>query len=185
MCVFQIQIAWIGILALTSLAVWLLINYLTSVASSIKLRNNCIIVNWLSYKYYNMWYLGTMLCIWAQLLSRVWLFATLWTIAYQAALSLEFSWQEDGDGLPFPAPGLAGGMVFPTWDWTCSLASPTLADRFFTTAPPRNILNAQLPGATTTIIIIHRAKKYKKIKRYEKSVCLWGKGLGWVWHYYI
>lgn len=54
MCVFQIQIAWIGILALTSLAVWLLTNYLTSVASSIKLRNNCIIFNWLSYKYYNM-----------------------------------------------------------------------------------------------------------------------------------
>ena len=27
-----------------------------------------------------------------------------WTVAYQAPLSMEFSWQEYGDGLPFPSP---------------------------------------------------------------------------------
>ena len=33
------------------------------------------------------------------------LFATLWTIAYQAPLSIEFSRQEYWSGLPFPSPG--------------------------------------------------------------------------------
>ena len=37
--------------------------------------------------------------------SRVWLFATLWTIACQAPLSMEFSKQEYWNGLPFPSPG--------------------------------------------------------------------------------
>ena len=37
-------------------------------------------------------------------LSRVWLFATLWTIAYQAPLSVGFSRQEYWSGLPFPSP---------------------------------------------------------------------------------
>ena len=38
-------------------------------------------------------------------LSRVRLFATLWTIAYQAPPSMEFSRQEYWSGLPFPSPG--------------------------------------------------------------------------------
>ena len=38
-------------------------------------------------------------------LSRVWLFATPWTVAYQAPLSTEFSRQEHWSGLPFPSPG--------------------------------------------------------------------------------
>ena len=38
-------------------------------------------------------------------LSRVRLFATPWTIAYKAPLSLEFSRQEYWSGLPFPSPG--------------------------------------------------------------------------------
>ena len=38
-------------------------------------------------------------------LSRVQLFATLWTVAYQAPLSLGFSRQEYWSGLPFPSPG--------------------------------------------------------------------------------
>ena len=38
-------------------------------------------------------------------LSRVWLFATPWTVAYQAPLSLGFSRQECWRGLPFPSPG--------------------------------------------------------------------------------
>ena len=35
----------------------------------------------------------------------VWLFATPWTVAYQAPLSMEFSRQEYWSGLPFPSPG--------------------------------------------------------------------------------
>ena len=37
-------------------------------------------------------------------LSRVQLFATLWTVAHQAALSMGFSSQEYWSGLPFPSP---------------------------------------------------------------------------------
>ena len=40
-----------------------------------------------------------------QVLSCVQLFATPWTVAHQAALSMEFSRQEYWSGLPFPTPG--------------------------------------------------------------------------------
>ena len=40
-----------------------------------------------------------------KLLSRVQLFATPWTVAYQAPPSLWFSRQEYWSGLPFPSPG--------------------------------------------------------------------------------
>ena len=40
-----------------------------------------------------------------KLLSRVRLFATLWTVAYQAPPSMGFSRQEYWSGLPFPFPG--------------------------------------------------------------------------------
>ena len=40
-----------------------------------------------------------------KLLSRVQLFATPWTVAYQASLSMGFSRQEYWSGLPFPSPG--------------------------------------------------------------------------------
>ena len=39
------------------------------------------------------------------MLSRVRLFATPWTVAYQAPQSMEFSRQEYWSGLPFPSPG--------------------------------------------------------------------------------
>ena len=38
-------------------------------------------------------------------LSHVRLFATLWTVAYQASLSMGFSRQEYWSGLQFPSPG--------------------------------------------------------------------------------
>ena len=40
-----------------------------------------------------------------KLLSRVRLFATPWTVAYQAPLSMDFSKQEYWSGVPFPSPG--------------------------------------------------------------------------------
>ena len=36
--------------------------------------------------------------------SRVWLFATLWTVAHQASLSMGFSRKEYWSGLPCPSP---------------------------------------------------------------------------------
>ena len=68
----------------------------------------------------------------AQPLSRVWLFATPWTVTHQPPLPLEFSRQEYWSGLPFPTPGdLPNPGIEPT-----SLASPELAGKFFTTEPP-------------------------------------------------
>ena len=41
---------------------------------------------------------------WVKLLSRVWLFETPWTVAYQAPLSMGFSRQGYWSGLPLPSP---------------------------------------------------------------------------------
>ena len=62
-------------------------------------------------------------------LSCVQLFATPWTIAWQASLSMEFFRQEYWRGLACPSPGnLPNPEIEPM-----SLASPALAGRFFTT----------------------------------------------------
>ena len=67
-----------------------------------------------------------------KLLSRVRLFATPWTVAYQDSLSMGFSRQEYWSGLPFPSPGdLPDPGIEPE-----SLVSPALAGGFFTTEPP-------------------------------------------------
>ena len=68
----------------------------------------------------------------AQSLSWVLLFATPWTVACQAPLSMGFSRQEYWSGLAFPTPGdLLDPGIKPA-----SLTSPTLAGGFFTTVPP-------------------------------------------------
>ena len=41
-------------------------------------------------------------------LSHVWLLGTPWTAAYQAALSMGFSLQEDWSGVPLPSPKRMG-----------------------------------------------------------------------------
>ena len=46
---------------------------------------------------------GTHVCV-LSCSSHVWLFATLWTVARQAPLSIEFSRQEYWSGLPCPPP---------------------------------------------------------------------------------
>ena len=56
-------------------------------------------------------------------------FVTLWTIACQVPLSVEFSRQEYWSGLPFPSPG---GHPNPG----IKPFSPALAGRFFTAEPP-------------------------------------------------
>ena len=68
-------------------------------------------------------------------LSRVQLFATLWTIVYQASPSMGFSRQEYWSGLPFPSPGdLPDPRVEPR--------SPTLEAGALTSEPPEVGLNA-------------------------------------------
>ena len=62
--------------------------------------------------------------------SRVRLFASPWTAAHQAHLSMGFSRQEYWSGLPFPPPGdLPDPGIEPV-----SLMSPALTGGFFTTS---------------------------------------------------
>ena len=71
-------------------------------------------------------------CVCAELLSRVWLFATPWTVAHQSPLSRGFSKQDYWSGLPCPSPGdLPDSKIEPM-----SLKSPALASEFLATVPP-------------------------------------------------
>ena len=68
----------------------------------------------------------------AVLPSHVRLFATLWTVACQAPLSIGFFKQEYKSGLLFPSSeDLPNPGIKPTFP-----VSPALAGRFFTTEPP-------------------------------------------------
>ena len=66
----------------------------------------------------------------ACMLSCVQLFATPWTVIYQAPLSMEFSRREYLSELPFPPPGDLpdSGTEFPSPAWTYG---------FFTAEPPK------------------------------------------------
>ena len=70
------------------------------------------------------------LCVCAQSLSRVQLFAIAWTAALQAPQSMEFSRQEYWSGFPFRPPG---NLPDPRIK-SRPPASPTLPGEFFTTS---------------------------------------------------
>ena len=79
--------------------------------------------------------------------SHLQLFATLWTIARQAPLSMGFSRQESWRGLPCPPPGdLPARGIVPT-----SLTS--LAGRFTTTS---TTWEAPCPKGTQEFLWLHR-----------------------------
>ena len=63
------------------------------------------------------------------LFSHIQLFATLWTVAHQAPLSMGFCRQEYWGGLSCPLPGNLPNL----WIESRSLMLPVLAGRFFTT----------------------------------------------------
>ena len=52
-----------------------------------------------------------------KLLSHVQLFATQWTVAYEAPPSMEFSRQEYWSGLPLPSPGLSNLHFHKVAEW--------------------------------------------------------------------
>ena len=62
-------------------------------------------------------------------LSGVQLFATPWTVVYQAPPSMGFSRQENWSGLPFPSPGDLSDPGIEPW-------SPTLQADALTSEPP-------------------------------------------------
>ena len=86
---------------------------------------------------------------WVKSLSRVWLFATPWTSAYQASPSMGFSRQEYWSGLPFPSPGdLPDPGIEP--------GSPTLEADALTSepqgSPNHSISSSQIWHFATSII---------------------------------
>ena len=87
-------------------------------------------------------------------LSHVPLSVTPRTVARQAPLSMESSRQECWSGLPIPSPGdHPDPGIKPT-----SLASPALADGFFTTEPPGNQLYMSSYNCLLMTILIHVEK---------------------------
>ena len=92
-------------------------------------RRESYMTEWLN------WTEGTLcVCECTQLLSHVPLFATPWTIAHQAPLSIEFSRQASWSRLPRdpPNPGIKSKSLDPA----------ALTGRFFTTVPPgKPVLN--------------------------------------------
>ena len=82
------------------------------------------------------------------MLSRLRLFATLWTVAHQAPLSMGFSRQEYWSGLPFPSPGdLPDPGTKPR--------SPALRADALTSEPPRK------PPKTDVYIVLKKVFFFK------------------------
>ena len=73
------------------------------------------------------------------MLSHVWLFATPWTVAHQAPLSMRFSRQEYWCGLPFPPPEDLPDPGFEP-------ESPALTGKCFFTEPPGKPLLTGTPS---------------------------------------
>ena len=85
----------------------------------------------------SVWDLVPCVCMGTKSLSHVWLFATPWTAARQAPLSMEFSRQDYWSGVPFPPPGdLPDPGIKPA-----SLTSPALAGEFLTASATWEALN--------------------------------------------
>ena len=80
--------------------------------------------------------------------SRVRLFATLWTVARQAPLSIRFSRQNTGVGCHAPLQGMFLSEIEPT-----SLTSPASAGGFFTTSTTWEALSRCL----VSIVSVQRA----------------------------
>ena len=90
-------------------------------------------------------------------LSCVWLFATPWTVAYQALPSMGFSRQEYWSGLPFPSPG----------DLPIELGSPALQTDSLPSEPPRK------PNTEEESILMALAQPLRGVhpRRYDSEVC--------------
>ena len=83
-------------------------------------------------------------------LSRVRLFATPWTVAYQASPSMGFSRQEYWSGLPFPSPGdLPDPGIEP--------GSPTLEADALTSEPPGKPLVGSRDSSNLFLTLDHSA----------------------------
>ena len=100
-----------------------------------------------------------------KLLSRVWLFATLWTVAYQATPSVGFSRQAYWSGLPFPSPGdLPNPGIEPR--------SPTLQAHALPSEPPGktgSVIGCKSAG-TRFLILVFFVVHFRALLRSPQSL---------------
>ena len=102
------------------------------------------------------------LCIseWVKSLSRVWLFANPWTVAYQVPPSMGFSRQEYWSGLPFPSPGdLPDPGIEP--------GSPTFQAEALTSEPP-----GKLYAYVTPFVIVPQFLYFSIL--FSVCISVWG-----------
>ena len=103
---------------------------------------------------------------WVKPLSHVRLFATPWTVAYQAPPSMGFSRQEYWNGLPFPSPGdLPNSGI--------ELGSPTFQVDTLTSEPPGKPKERDAKECSnyhTTTLISYARKVMLKILQQASTV---------------
>ena len=97
----------------------------------------------------------------AKSLSRDHLFATPWTIALHAPLSMGFSRQEYWSGLPSPSPG---GYSEPGIEPEAP-GSLALAGGFFTTEPPGKSPASPRPRAKSTVRMLGTSRLSSHLKK--------------------
>ena len=114
--------------------------------------------------------------------SHVWLFVTLWTIVYQAPLSMGFARQEYWSGLLCPP---SGDLPDPGIKSPC-LTSPALAGRFFTTSatwdrcPKRCHISCSYLNCPFKRLLVAREKAW--LPRFE---CWLSSYYMWYWGSYL
>ena len=102
----------------------------------------------------------------AQLVSHVRLFATPWTIACQAPLSMGFSRQEYWSEQPFPPPGdLSDQGIEPVF-----LVSLALAAGFFTTSTTWDAPTSTRMGITNKT---HNSKCWQRWREFGTIIHCW------------
>ena len=95
-------------------------------------QSSCLLAWHYLMLYYNLFAYHLPSKVKVKSLSRVQLFATLWTVAYKAPQSMGFSRQEYWSGLPFPSPGdLSDPGIEPR--------SPALQADTLPSEPPGNV----------------------------------------------
>ena len=89
------------------------------------------------------------------MLSKIQLFATLWTVDHQSPLSMGFSRQEYWSGLPSPPGDLPDPGIEPE-----AFVPPALAGGFFTNVPPRKPI---------PVTFVHLFNFYPQLLRFRQS----------------
>ena len=109
-----------------------------------------------------------------QSLSHVWLFATPWTVAHQAPLSMGFSRQEYWSGLPCPSP--ADGSSWPRDQTLISCIGRWVLYCWATREPHlffRNFYDSQVFKITSLQLLRQEGESVKKRTKLSSSLPSW------------